>query len=175
MELTRRRLLTSSALLGTSVGMSGCTSLPDSILGRSDLRVKYSGNVSSDEPLVEDAGLFEQDSYPYHYSRLITTEQEESEEIRWEYIEDELPLLVENLEGTDFSSEFLVFFGLVLPARKQLGGGSTSYEDDTLYAEYRVEDNSTPSIEIRVNTQMMRVQHDEVPEKLEPTVHFQSS
>lgn len=171
MKLTRRDLITKSALSTAVIGVSGCLGRVVNEFGNRP-RVTFSGNVDSEEPLVEDTGLSTKDTYPYHYSKLITSKQAEEKEIRWEYIEQELPGFVDDLEGTDFDSEFLLFFGLMLPRTRQLQSGPTSIKDGTLHTEYRVAPDPAGSRQLVVNTAIQRVIHDDPPENVKVSVQF---
>ncbi len=168
MKLTRRRLATRSALAAALAGTAGCVGN----LASRGPRVTFSGNVHSEEPLVEDVDISVEDRYPNHYSRIVTSKDAESEEIRWGYIEREHGGLVDDLEGTDFDSEFLMFFGLVLPRTKQLQPGSTRIEDDTLHVEYSVAPASSGNSEVVLNTAMMRVIHDDPPSDVSVSVTY---
>lgn len=173
MGITRREVVSKSALSAAVFGVSGCLGRAGNTLGQPENTpsVAFSGNVDAREPLTESAGLSTEESYPRHYSKLVTSKNAESEEIRWEYIEQELPGLVDDLEGTDFDSEFLLFFGLVLPRTKQLQPGETVIKDGTLHAEYHVEPDTAGSSEIVVNTAIKRVVADP-PENVEVTVRL---
>jgi hypothetical protein len=167
MKLTRRHLSTRLALTASVAGTAGCLDFLD---GRAD--VTFSGNVHSEEPLIEGAEISADDPYPNHYSRLVTTKEEEQQVIRWEYIQRELPGLVDDLEGTDFDSEFLVFIGLLLPGTKQLETGTTRIEDDTLHAEFYVTSSGSGNLSIGVNTALKRVTHDDPPSEVTFSVEY---
>lgn len=172
--MVTRRKFVAALLTSSTVAGSGCLETPAGIFHESDtLRTTFSGNVHTREPLTENAELSTADSYPYHYWELVTTEAEESENIRWEYIQDEIPLLEGNLEGTEFGSEFLLFFGMVLPRTRQLQPESTTtIEDDTLYAGYRIDRASSNSSEVAVNTAIKRIKHEDPPGNVAVDVRF---
>ena len=160
MKLTRRDLLASAALSGSVLGTAGCLSLPT---GERGPHVNFSGNVSTDEPLVEDAELSTDAAYPNHYSALIDTD-DAAETIRWEYVREEIPLLINTLEETDYGSEYLAFFGMALPGTKQLQPGDTSRDDGTVRFAYRVDRSGSAAWEVEVNTHIRRVESDDAPD-----------
>lgn len=171
MPITRRKLIACSTILATS----GCLSIEDPLsnvgVANPNPHVKFSGNVSTGEPLVVDANLSTDVAYPNHYSALLRSE-ETADRIRWEYIRQEIPMFVDDLEGTNFDSEFLLLFGMVLPRIKQLESGPIRYEDGTLYSEYQIEDRSSSSTEMSINTNVQRIVADEIPEDVEYEVRF---
>jgi len=169
MDKTRRKVLASSAISGLVFGTAGC--LSQDFLGDQDPNFDFSGNVSTDEPLVENAELSTQAAYPNHYSELIGSD-DATEKIRWDYIRQEVSQIVSILEETDYDSEYLVFFGTVLPRTKQLQPGPTSSEDGTLRFGYRVDDKRSGTSELAVNTQVGRVESGDVPDDVEFEVRF---
>lgn len=171
MRSTRRTFLGTSILLSVTAG-AGCL---ESLGLSNSVRVSFSGNVHADEPLVEGVhGLG--DGYPHHYVRLVTSKGQEETEVRWDYIDDELPLLTGSLEGTDFDSEFLLFFGVVLPRNRSLQPDTaTRIEDGTLYTDYRIEESGSASSEIAINTAIKRVVHDERPDDAHIGLHLTPS
>jgi hypothetical protein len=169
MDETRRKVLASSAISGLVLGTAGC--LSQDIFGDQDPNFDFSGNVSTDEPLVENAELSTQAAYPNHYSALIGSD-DDADAIRWEYIRQEVTQIVDILEETDYDSEYLVFFGMALPGTKHLQSGPTSSEDGTLRFGYRVDDKRSGTSELVVNTQIGRVESDDVPDDVEFEVRF---
>lgn len=169
MGKTRRKVLASSALSCLAFGTAGC--LSQDLLGNSVPNVDFSGDVSTDEPLVENAELSTQTAYPNHYSELIGSDNA-AEKIRWDYIRQEVSQIVDKLEETDYTSEFLVFFGMALPGTKQLQPGPITSEDGTLQFGYRVDDKRSGTSELAVNTHVRRVESGDVPDDVEFEVRF---
>lgn len=169
MELTRRQLIACSTLSSAILGLSGCLSQGGRIrnLGMSPAgpRVTFAGNVSTEEPLIENSDFSTEAAYPHYYSALVESENA-TDKIRWEYIRQEIPQFVDELRETDFGSEFLLFFGMVLPPTKQISAGSTFYKDNTLISEYQIEESSSASQVLSVNTNVKRIK-DKVPDDVE--------
>lgn len=166
MELSRRKLLTCSTLSGITLGTSGCLSGGSGLANLdgadSDVTVKFEGSVSSEEPLVENTNLSAQTAYPHQYSAVVLP-KDDRDEIRWDYVRQEIPLLVDDLEATDFESQFLVVFGMILPETKQLQSGAVSLENGTLRSRYRIGSDSSGASGLTTNTYIRR---------LEPVVQF---
>ncbi|MFC4552250.1 MULTISPECIES: hypothetical protein [Halorussus] len=175
MTLTRRKLLARSALPGVLLSTSGCLSRGGPTVGFGWFdrapNVNLSGNVSTDEPLIEGASLSTETEYPHHYSAVVSSGAD-AERIRWEYVRRELPPLVDELEATDFASEYLLFFGMRLPRTQQLRSGPSSLNDGTLYSEYRIEGPGGASSVLTINTNVQRVEGESPPDDVEFKVRF---
>ena len=154
MTLRRRELL---GVTG-SVALAGCLSGVPLIGSTPD--TSFGGNVTSDEPLVTDVDLSIREPYPNHYSAVISSETEASERIRWEYIESELPMLIDPLEDAVYDSERQFFFGMVLPERKRLRVDDVSSRRGTIEYTYRIRDRHSGSSELGINTNISRVRTD---------------
>lgn len=162
-------------VLGASTvcSLSGC----QSIAGQSELTdgtvtVKFSGDVSTEEPLIGGADVSTDNAYPSHYSAVVTSKEGEARKIRWKYIEDELPLFVDDLQGTDFDSAYLVFFGMVLPENKQLLPGSVTAKDGTLHSNYRIGDRSSAALGLTINTHARRIKSEKEPNEVKFSVTY---
>lgn len=172
MQQTRRKLLAAVVTAGAT-SISGCITdaeMPN-VFDDGKPRVTFSGNVSTDEPLLSDVVISTDMTYPSHYSTIVASKKE-ARRIRWEYIRNDEPTLVSNLERADLESGVLAFFGMVLPADKQLQPVSTSFRDGKLYAEYRIDHRSSASSKLQINTQIKEVKLGTNPDSLEPSVHF---
>lgn len=178
MKLSRRKVLARSALSGVAVGASGCLSRsggPANLGGPGpDVTVKFEGSVSTDEPLVENVAVSTRDPFPYQYSYVAFSEDTKGK-IRKDYVREEMPLLVDELEETDFESQSLVFFGMVLPETKQLQAGPLSLEDGTLHSEYRIGSDSSGASGLTINTYIRRLEPTVRPENVKFEVTFQSA
>lgn len=175
MGLTRRKLITSSALSGAIVGIAGCLSQGSEVTnlggGNQSLRINFAGNVSTDKPLIKETDLSSDSAYPNYYSALLGSERA-ADKIQMEYVRQEIPQFVDELEETDFDSEYLVFFGMVLPRSKQLQSGLTTFKNGTLYSEYHIAKRSSDSSEVSINTNIQRIKARNLPNNVEYEVRF---
>lgn len=174
MKVSRRKLIATSALTGTVISLSGCLSRANHNLSTmstdSEVRVRFSGNVSTGSPIIKRKELSTQSSYPNYYSAAIKTNSEK-DRIRFEYIQKEVPQLESKLTETDFDSEYLIFFGMVLPRSQQLSSGEADIKNNNVYFEYTVEESGSSSTELVINTNIRRIE-GRAPEDIEYNVTF---
>jgi hypothetical protein len=169
MELDRRKLL---AGLGASVGGLGLAT----VLGESRSRkvhVDFSGTIPSEKPLVkgETLALDGGPAYPNHYEALVSSR----DELRWDYFAEDsaLRLSAGDLEKTDWNSQLLVIFGLVLPRTKDLQPRDrTTLNDGTLTVPLTLDERSSGSSEPVIMNYLERVDIGREPEELAVPVTY---
>jgi hypothetical protein len=169
MELDRRKLL---AGLGASVGGLGLTT----VLGESRSRkvhVDFSGTIPSEKPLVKGETLSEdaKSAYPNHYETLVSSR----DELRWDYFEEDsaLRLSAGDLEKTDWNSQLLVVFGMVLPRTKDFQPtGRTTLNDGMLTVPLALDERSSGSSELVIMNYVERVDLGREPEELAVPVTY---
>lgn len=175
MGLTRRKLLACTALPGVVLGTSGCLSQGGPLSGfsssKQEAKVKFDGNVSTEEPLTENAEISPESPYPNHYSSVIHSKGA-ADVIRWEYVQEELPQLVDDLEATNFDAESLLFFGMVLPETKQLQSEGVSIDESTLRSTYRIGSDRSASRSLSIHTHIHRVKMEDHPDDVSFEVRF---
>ena len=158
----------SSTALSTSIlGAAGCLTAP---LNDTEPNVVFSGNISSDEPLIENVDINPSSGYPHHYSALIAS-RADRDKIRWEYIREDIPLFVDDLNRADLDTDYLVFFGMFLPKGKDIDGHGSSMQDGTLLSEYRIT-GTADSRDPRLNTHVKIVRSDDVPDDVTFEVRY---
>lgn len=152
---------------GLCIGVSGCVSR----LFVDTPRTNFTGNISTEEPVITDTALESGDQYPYYYFKVIDSESED-ETIRWSYLEDETPTLPNTLHDTSYETEILVLFGLLLPNTRRLNVENTQFDNNILRREYRVLDQRSGSSAVEVSTHISRLEFDGVVEEAEASVTF---
>lgn len=164
-----------SVASGAVLGLSGCLSQGGPMTGltnsSNDPKVKFEGNVSTGEPLVSGTELSTDAAYPHHYSAVVDAKPE-TDRIRWEYIRDEISPIEDELRETDFESELLTLFGMVLPQTKQLQPRTVSFDDGVLYVTFEVGERSSAASGLAINTSIQRVRTEESPDDVEFGVRF---
>lgn len=167
--MKRRHVLAATTALGGLTTTAGCSAAVPFLAPRP--HTTFDGSVWADEPLVTPDEPSPTAGPPHQYGQVVTAENQQ--QIRWEYIKQELPLLVDELEATDFATEFLLFFGMVLnPSKQQLQTGKTELTDGTLTAEYRIDSHSSANTNRRINTIIQRYEAIDSLEDVAFTVHY---
>lgn len=167
MNVTRRKLL---AGFGISASGYGLTTFAE--LGQSQtVNVDYSGTTTTDEPLVKNASLSidEESSFPNYYKALVTSR----DQFRWEYLRKEDAALADDMERTDWSSEVLSVFGMVLPRDKGFNSDGVTLTDETLAVSLILEERPSSSSALTIMNHVARVENiKETPEELEVSVTY---
>lgn len=141
--------------MGTSLaGCSAFSSEPDT---------SFTGSVHTGEPLIKGTNVNTENPYPTHYSAIITSREEASNRIRWDYIERDIPLLTSTVQDADYNSEVQMFFGLVLPKSKSLEIESSSTDDETVRYSFRIKENISGGARLAINTYIIRLRTETKP------------
>jgi hypothetical protein len=167
MQITRRKLL---AGLGISASGYGLVSVADINSDRT-ANVDYSGTTTTDEPIVKDEQLSTDGGIQHgnHYKKLVTSKNE----VRWEYLRKKDSALAESLERTNWSTELVTVFGLVLPKNRGFNPAKTTLKDGTLTKNLLLEDRPSASSELTVLTHVMRLENvEKTPETFEVSVTY---
>lgn len=167
MQITRRKLL---AGLGISVGGYGLVSIADRNSARA-INVDYSGTTTTGEPIVEgerlsiDGGI----QHGNYYKAIVASKSE----VRWEYLRNEDSSLAGSLEQTNWSSEFITVFGLILPRNRGFDPEETTLKDGTLTKNLVLKERPSASSELTILTHVMRLENvEKTPETFEVNVTY---
>lgn len=169
MKVGRRKLL---AGLGVSASAFGLAAVVDG--GRSQsVHVDLSANVPSEKPLVKNETL-SVDSGPAHlnYYKVLVSSRDE---LRWDLFAEDptLRMFVDDFEETDWDSQLLVIFGMVLPRTKDFQPvDDTTLEDGTLTVPLALDDRPSSSTEAVIMNYIERVDLDEKPHDLAVSVTY---
>ena len=164
---SRRDFLKGSSMI-LAAGFAGCSVL------ESGPTTNFSGTVRTEEPLLEDRSLSVENSYPNHYKGLVNNEQK-SEQVRWDYIEREVPSLGRELRETDYSNECLVFFGIVLPLSRTTQTGESTVKGDTLRKDFLVTNSSKNQEKLDIESRVLRIEDLDNITNFHPCVKFETS
>lgn len=167
MQITRRKLLAGTAISASGYGF---VSIADLNSART-VNVDYSGTTTTDEPIVKDEGLSIDGGIQHgnYYKALVTSKNE----VRWKYLRKEDSALARSLEQTNWSTELVAVFGLVLPRNKGFNPEETSLKDGTLTKNLVLEDRPSASSELTILTHVMRLESvEKTPETFEVDVTY---
>jgi len=159
--------LLSTALSASILGAAGCSTAP---LNDTEPNVVFSGTDNSNEPLIGNADIDPSSGHSHHYSALIAS-RGDRDRIRWEYIREETPLFVDDLNRADLDTDCLVFFGMFLPKRKDIDGHGSSMDHGTLVSEYRIT-GTADSRDPRLKTHVEIVRSDDIPDDVTFEVRY---
>lgn len=167
MKVTRRKLLAGAGLAAGGFGLA--TVVGSSRSRRAD--VDYSGMTTSEKPLVKNAHLStdSESKFPNHYKALVTSR----DELRWDYLVEEDAMLADSLEQTDWDSEVVAIFGMVLPRDRGFDPENTTVHEGTLTMNLVLERRPSESSTSTIMNQITRVENvPEPPEQLEVRVTY---
>lgn len=167
MKVTRRKLL---AGLGVSAGGYGLITVVGSGRPRR-VNVDYSGVTTSEKPLVKNAHLSidGESSHPNYYKALVTSR----DELRWDYLAEEDAMLADALEQTNWESEYLAIFGMVLPKDKGFNAEDTTVKEGTLTMNLILTDSPSGSSELTIVNQITRIENvKHTPDQLKVNVTY---
>lgn len=150
MSNSRREFLKAVPLPGLALGLSGCLSFQPDI---SSPEIKFSGNISTSEPVLSQPVLSTENTYPVVRSELLSSNDLE-EAIRWKYLEKEIPQIVDELHEYDTSNNSLIVSGSILPSDKKLKPRNLYFDDEDLHVVYGIVNRPSGSPQkLLVNTQ----------------------
>lgn len=156
--------------LGVSASGYGLTTVAD--LGWSQsVNVDYSGMTTTDQPLVRNEHLTidGESSFPNYYKALVTS----SDQFRWKYLREEDAALADDMEQTNWDSEVLAVFGMVLPRNKGFNSKGVSLKDGTLTMKLVLEDRPSASSAVTIMNQVLRLENiKETPDDFEVSVTY---
>lgn len=169
MKVSRRKLL---AGLGVSASAFGLAAVVDG--GQSqNVHVNLSANVPSEKPLVknETLSIGSETPYPNYYKALVSSR----DELRWDYFAEDsaLSMFIDDFEETDWDSQLLVIFGMVLPRTKDFQPvDGTTLQDGTLTVPLALDDRPSSSSELVIMNYIERVDLAEKPHDLAVSVTY---
>ncbi|PSP56094.1 hypothetical protein BRC82_02870 [Halobacteriales archaeon QS_1_67_19] len=167
MKLTRRKLLAGIGISASGYGLSTGINLGWS----QSVNVDYSGMTTSDKPLVknEQLSLDDKSAFPNYYKSLVTS----NDQLRWNYLREEDAALANDMKQTNWDSEILAVFGMVLPRNKGFNSNGVSLKDRTLTMELILEDRPSTSSALTIMNQVTRVENiKETPDDFEVSVTY---
>jgi len=163
-----RRSFIATAACSAVVGMAGC--VYGTPFGNDGPRVTSVSTVTSDEPLIENVDIGPSAGSPDHYSALLAS-PDDRDQIRWEYIREEIPVFVDDLNRADLGSEYMIFFGMFLPQGRSIDSRGHSMSDGTLVSKYHLT-GTVDSREPRLNTHITIVRSDDAPDDVSFEVRY---
>jgi len=165
-RVSRRRFLAGVGITTAGVGVGAGLTAEQAKAADVD----YSGETTTDEPLIHDENLsIDAASSASYYKGIVTS----SDELRWEYLREEDGMLAGSLEQTEWDSQYLTIFGMVLPRDVGFNAGRSVREDDVLTMNLTVVSRGSASSERTIMHQITRVENSQnPPERLQVAVEY---
>jgi hypothetical protein len=167
MDPTRRKLLAGIAISASGLSIAGCSD----ITNNTHVDIDYSGMTTAEEPIIKGEGLSitNESSGASTYKEIVTEESE----IRWEYLQQEDGMLAASLSDTNWGSEYVAIFGMVLPRTRGFNPEEITRGQETLRMHLLLEGRPSASADRTIMHHISRVENiNQPPEKFEVSVTY---